>query len=271
MNSNGEKLQRFGGRVTGPPKLLGMLRVRNEELIIEDTLAHLSAMCDAIVCYDDASTDRTFERLAACPKVAAVIRNREWSPNPAVRLRSETDHRASLLHLANSYKPDWILCADADERFTGAIRGFIESPASDAVDMVRIALFDAYMTPDDAKPYRSGPLLDFRRSFGPERRDIIMLWKAKYPDIRFETLDAKNPDYDPSRIVINRFACQNYGKSISVEQWEATCDYYANYMPYEWYGKKWSERRGKAIHLLSDFGKPLLEWKELLISQSVVL
>ena len=47
-------------------------------------------------------------------------------------------------------------------------------------DAVRVQLFDAYMTPDDYAPYSADqPLLHFRRFYGPEQRDILMLWRNR--------------------------------------------------------------------------------------------
>ena len=53
---------------------------------------------------------------------------------------------------------------------------------------------------------------------------------------------------------------KHYGKAISVEEWEKTCDYYAEWP--EPYGSKWAARRGKAIHTESDFGRPLILWED---------
>jgi hypothetical protein len=54
--------------------------------------------------------------------------------------------------------------------------------------------------------------------------------------------------------------CQHYGKSLSVENWEETCDYYVRHFPFETYGRKWCDRKGRAIHTQSDFMWPLYEW-----------
>ena len=41
--------------------LIGMTRVRNEALVLQDALNYVGKQVDAIVAYDDASTDRTLE------------------------------------------------------------------------------------------------------------------------------------------------------------------------------------------------------------------
>ena len=56
--------------------LIGITRVRNEALILRDTLDYVGKHVDAIVAYDDASTDRTLEILGDHPKVGLVVTNR---------------------------------------------------------------------------------------------------------------------------------------------------------------------------------------------------
>jgi len=48
--------------------LIGITRVRNEALILRDTLDYVGKHVDAIVAYDDASTDRTLEILGGHQK-----------------------------------------------------------------------------------------------------------------------------------------------------------------------------------------------------------
>src|SRR5258707_14237310 len=58
--------------------LIGITRVRNEALILRDTLDYVGRNVDAIVAYDDASTDRTLEILGGHPKVALIVTNQSW-------------------------------------------------------------------------------------------------------------------------------------------------------------------------------------------------
>lgn len=267
-----EKVYFFKERSGLNPKVAVILRVRNEELILKDTLDHLSGFCDIIVAYDDDSTDSTFDILRNHPKVVAIIRNFKWLPNVEDRIRCETTHRSALLKLARSFSPQWVFCADADERYIGDIKGFLESKESDNVDLIRVSLFDSYMTEDDQLPYLRGQqLLNFRKYFGPERRDIIMLWRTTYDDIKYVGDDSREPTCSVERTIITKFYCQHYGKSLSLEHWEQTCDYYINHFPHETYGRKWEKRKGKAIHQKSDFDTVLYQWGEDLFRNSIVI
>ena len=237
--------------------ILGMLRIRNEEEIIQDTLDHMSQFVDKIIVFDDASTDKTLDIVYKHPRVIEVIENKTWKQN---RIQEETANRHQLLKRAQKFNPNWIFYADADERFEGNIKEFLNSKEAENVDAIRIRLFDAYMTKNDKAAYKKGQkLLGFRKFFGPERRDIIMIWR-NHPDVKYEGSDQREPIIKGN--VITKFYCQHYGKSLSEKHWEETCDYYAKYFP-KHYSEKWKNRRGKAIHQESDFGTPLYTWKEV--------
>jgi len=260
--------------ITGNDALLGqkhllvaMTRMRNEALILPDTLDYLSRQVDAIIAYDDASADETVEILRAHPKVALIVANQVWEQDVDARKRAEGRHRGLLLDMARAELPhDWMLCFDPDERVTSDARDFVAG-LSDETDAVRVRLFDAYMTPEDQAPYTSDqPLLHFRKFYGPEQRDILMLWRNR-PEIGFAEGDGRTPRGMTS--VATALYCQHYGKSLSVDHWEETCDYYIRHFPCETYGAKWEARKGKAIHTHSDFGRPLHPWGEALFANAV--
>ena len=250
--------------------LVGMTRVRNESLLLPDTLDYLGRHVDAILAYDDASTDATVEILRAHPKVALIVANQSWEEDIAARKLAEGRHRGLLLEMARAELPhDWMLCFDPDERVTGDLRGFVSGLREEACDAVRVKLFDAYMTPEDHAPYRAElPLLNFRKFYGPEERDILMLWRNR-PEIVFAEGDGRTPR-GMARVKTDLY-CQHYGKSLSVEHWEETCDYYIRHFPFDTYGKKWTERKGQAIHTESDFKRPLYEWGETLFANAVLI
>jgi glycosyltransferase involved in cell wall biosynthesis len=261
--------------ITGNDALLGrthclvaMTRMRNEALILPDTLDYLSGQVDAIVAYDDASTDDTVDILRAHPKVALIVANQVWEQDVEARKRAEARHRGLLLDMARDQLPhEWMLCFDPDERVTADVRGFVTGLDRDDCDAVRVQLFDAYMTAEDHAPYSADrKLLHFRRFYGPEQRDILMLWRNR-PEIRFAEGHGRTPQ--GTTAVKTDLYCQHYGKSLSVAHWEETCDYYIRHFPYETYGKKWEARKGQGIHTESDFQRPLYEWGETLFANAV--
>ncbi len=245
--------------------LIGITRVRNEALVLQDALNYVGQQVDAIVAYDDSSTDRTLEILGEHPKVALIVANRSWETDIEARRLAEGRHRGLLLQTAREHLQfDWMFCFDPDERVTGDLRGFTEETHSSDYDGVRVQLFDAYMTPDDHAPYQADhELLGFRRFFGPEQRDILMLSRNR-PEVIF----AKREPDGLKRVGTGLY-CQHYGKSLSVDHWEETCDYYIRHFPFETYGRKWLERKGQAIHTQSDFMRPLYEWGDTLFANAV--
>jgi len=248
--------------------LIGMTRIRNEALILPDTLDYLTDHVDAIIAYDDASTDETVDILRQHPKVALIVANQSWEKDVDARKRAEARHRGLLLDMARAELPhEWMFCFDPDERVTGDLRSFVTGLAAENCDAVRVQLFDAYMTPEDCEPYRPDvPLIDFRRFYGPEQRDILMLWRNR-PEIHFAEVHGRTPG--GTEQVKTDLYCQHYGKSLSVDHWEETCDYYLRHFPFETYGRKWTERKGRAIHTESDFKRPLYEWGSDLFANAV--
>jgi len=243
------------------PKIVGLIRMRNEELILQDTLDHLSGIVDGIVVFDDASTDHCVEIAKEHKSVLEVIVNKKWHSH--YRAWEETANRKLLLERSRKYHPEWFFYVDADERFEGDIKDFLNSKSSAKVDIIRIQLFDAYMTNNDKEDFIKGDkLLNFRKYFGIERRDIAMIWR-NLSDINYNIglPDMREPDGLLGKKVMTKFYCQHYGKAISAQQWENTCDYYVANFP--GYAEKWRARKGKAIHTESDFGTKLLTWREV--------
>ena len=167
-------------------------------------------------------------------------------------------HRQILLDAAQKYKPTWLFYSDCDERFEGNIKEFILSTRSRNIQGIKVSLFDAYMTCEDKKPYKNGELYNFRKYFGPEVRNILMIWRNN-SEVKFLGLNQRQPKVGGK--VITKFFCQHYGKSLSIDHWEETCDYYAKY--FTKYKNKWLKRKGKAIHKKSDFGRKLYTWENV--------
>jgi glycosyltransferase involved in cell wall biosynthesis len=248
--------------------LIGITRLRNEELILRDALDYVGNHVDAIIAYDDASTDGTLEILRGHPKVVLVVANGSWEQDIEARRIAEGRHRGLLQQIARArLQFEWMFCFDPDERVTGDLRGFLAGPLASECDGMRVRLFDAYMTPDDHAPYQPNrALLGFRRFFGPEQRDILMLWRNR-PEVFFGKQHAREPG-GVERVQTDLY-CQHYGKSLSIDHWEETCDYYVRHFPFETYGRKWLDRKGRGIHTQSDFMRPLFEWGDTLFANAV--
>jgi glycosyltransferase involved in cell wall biosynthesis len=251
----------FRSRVRRGYPIIGISRIRNESELIVDTLRHIETICDGLIIYDDASTDGTPELVERhARKLLALVRGGVWSTN---RVAEETRHRALLYERAKAFDPSWVFCFDADERFDTGIRDFLLSADAAAVDGLRIRLFDGYLTPGLLGGYREGTALeDLPRLYGPECRDILMVWRNSALFF-YEGLDAREPRSQvAARVVTKDFRCKHFGKCLSVQHWEDTCEYYAKHFP-EPYKTKWEQRRGKAIHERSDFGRPLFPWDQV--------
>jgi hypothetical protein len=158
--------------------LIGITRVRNEALILRDTLDYVGTHVDAIVAYDDASTDRTLEILGGHPKVALIVTNRLWEADIEARRIAEGRHRGLLLQTAREQlQSDWIFCFDPDERVTGDLRGFIEGTHSSDYDGVRGStvrrLYDPWRSCTLSSRARTIGLSSFLRPGTARHSDVV--------------------------------------------------------------------------------------------------
>jgi glycosyltransferase involved in cell wall biosynthesis len=226
--------------------LFAILKVRNEEEIIQETLDYYADYVDAIYLYDDCSTDRTVEICKKHPKVKGIVEGKEWNPN---RFDAEWQCRQAVLELAQKDNPDWLLYIDADEK--------VEFPNIDLDDYngVRMQLYDFYITEEDKDKHYSE-----RRWLGPEYREILMMFR-NLPGLKYEFKDQREMLLPKDSKIARAGFVKHYGKAISVKQWEDTCEYYSKFWE-EPYKSKWEARKGKAIHTKSDFGADLIRWED---------
>lgn len=235
------------------PKIIGVSRIRNEEEIIGRCLDNMATFVDEIIIYDDASEDNTKEICLQHPAVKLVLGDGNWGFPPD---QHEGQHRHMLCHRALENGAEWVWIFDADDY-----------PDFEGIDLtianaIKMRSFDFYITPEDVdKPYYE------REWMGPEYRDVMVLFRM-HEGIRF----APNRGREPwgTRAPRMRQPCHNkhYSKGISVDRWEKLCDYYATH--YGPYAKKWAARKGKAIHTISDFGRPLIKWEDRFDESKIV-
>lgn len=231
--------------------IVGITRVRNESLIIADTVRHYLGYCDRIVMYDDDSTDDTVAIAAtAGGERIEIIRGDAWRQD---RQPEEVRHRALVLERARQLGATWALCFDCDERLVGALPNM-------KADGYRFRLFDGYLTTDMQAPYVGGDLAELPRMWGPEYRDILILFRVACS--KFVGIDNREPRTE-GRIELAGVQVKHFGKCLSVEQWEEACSYYTLPSWPDRYRVKWEARKGKAIHTLSDFGRRLYPWRDV--------
>lgn len=241
-------------------KVIGYCRVRNEALILQETLDHWGQFCDSIYVFDDASTDETFSIANRHPKVARILHNDKWRPGVEQLGRQNGAIYELAINDADSLDDLWVVGFDADERLESFNPSFIEWANRDGFSGILTRLFDHYITPEDADWKYDGKLVNLRQMVGPEFRNQLLFFRWT-PQVGYRNPVAREPNgVDVSKLVSSGF-CRHFGKSISVEHWEETCDYYATYFP-EPFRSKWLARKGKAIHTESDFGRPLLTWEK---------
>ncbi len=150
-------------------------------------------------------------------------------------------------------KDDWFVYLDADERVEYDWSKLYK--LSHDVIGIKMRLYDFYITPEDVndKYYT-------RKYIGPEFRDILIAFR-NLPTLEYKYLDQREVILGAEGKVLNEGYVKHYGKAISVEEWEKTCDYYSNHFPM--YAEKWKKRKGKAVHNgYSDFGNELIKWGE---------
>lgn len=237
------------------PKIRGLIKVRNEERIIKDTLDSWARFCTGgIYVYDDVSDDKTVEICRNHPAVIDVIQGKFWD---ADREKAEWFNRQIILTRAqqDSGPDDWFVYFDADEHLYNFEK--YELFSDPEVGAIACRLYDFYITPEDVEfDYKK------REYVGPEYRTIIFFFRNS-PYLRYHTPDQRIVTLPPDigRVPIHG-DIKHYGKGFSVQQWEETCDYYIRYWPK--YSDKWRKRKGKAVHveMLSDFGNNLVKWKD---------
>jgi hypothetical protein len=250
-------------------KLTSFLRVRNEELLIEDTLNHLSIFSDEILVLDDASTDKTLSVCQAHPKVTMILQNKVWAGVPTA---PQAPQLQMLLWYAQVFgNNEWCLNLDADERIDEPETFLTRlAPALTIPHRTGIAfpLYDSYMTVDLKEPYQGGRLLDLERLWGPEYRWITLVFKKDAAFFPLSSPDSELGQRSPDGLKcahVGAIQLRHYGKGLSVEQWERKVTAYSETCSDERLTKKWLARRGKCIRrAASDYGRTLWTWPELM-------
>lgn len=236
-------------------KVFGITKVRNESMIMQETLDHWAKICTGgIYVYDDVSDDNTVEICENHPAVKAVVKGEYWDSD---RERAEWMNRQAILRRGqrDASKEDWFVYFDADERLYFDAWDVLFRKD---IDVVACKLYDVYITPEDEnKPY-----LD-RNWIGPEYRTIVMFFRND-DWIGYDKPDQRIVNLKPDAYVAVAGVIKHFGKGLSVDHWNQTCRYYIDHWPK--YEAKWRQRLGKAVKkdYKSDFGNELIKFNDVL-------
>jgi hypothetical protein len=241
---------------------VAITRVRNEEAILKSTLDRLSYHFDSVIAFDDCSTDGTRDILSEHKLVEYAITTNKWESDSKARYLLETTQRQQLYQYAMRKKQniDWMLYFDADEHF------YFDDINWGSDFSYTFRLFDVYITPDDVDK----SFID-REYVGCEYRDLTMLFRPS-SNIQFS---GRYP-MGCNHLNMRGGTVKHFGKGMSVDHWEETCDYYINHLSEELsngecISERWRKRKGKAIHDgVSDFGLPLIKWDDRYTSEHLV-
>lgn len=257
-------------------KLTLLSRVRNESKLLPDFLEHIDPFIDNAFWFDDCSEDNTVEMLRSYPKTAEVLRNYFHNPDQSFVQTAqrkllldnyknytgdgeETHQRNELLkHAQKNSENRWFILIEPDERIEFDFSK-LDQYDKDGIGMIYFRLFDAYMTKEDHGPYKDGKLWNFRKYFGPEYRNIGFLFRKDLAYYELGIANCRQPHIGGKAIIHG--LVQHYGKSLSEEQWAKKCEYYMTHVPS--LADKWEKRKGLAIHVESDFGRPLMTWEQI--------
>ena len=229
-------------------KIAVVSRIYNEECIIAEFLNHYREITTGgFYFYDDGSTDNTLSVLKSNTNVKHIIEGERHSTIASHTNQNKQRQQILQVALDNLDENDYILLLDADEFI------YFNSDAFDGkYDIGKCPLFDLYITKNDLQSHWTE-----RKYVGPEVRDIIFMVRVgSYKTLLHDRTIVPIPNS------ISKFIgfVKHVGKGISVEYWERKCNHYANSNMPEKYSKKWNNRKGKAIHEMSDFNRTLYKW-----------
>ena len=228
-------------------------RIYNEESIIQDFIDHYRDIADGgFYFYDDGSDDSTLDILANDPAVKHVIKGKRPVSSSASHNAQNSQRQQIIAAARKDMGPeDYLMLLDADDFLYFDI-DLNHIPA----DVLTFDAFDLYITEEDKdKPWQE------REYVGPEFRTVIMAIKNKaYRGLRNDRTILTNAGF---QMITPAGYLKHVGKAVSVDYWERKCAHYsADNMPTK-YKQKWELRKGKAIHKVSDFNRPLLKWQDL--------
>jgi len=172
MTKNPEPLRdHFGLRAATSPRIICIMRIRNEERWLKDVLDSIEPAVTGIVILDDGSTDRTPQICRSHPAVVDYRRIDE-------ALRDQTRDKNLALQLALKQQPDWILGLDGDEMLESGAASRILRAIRTCPDDVSIFRIESQFMWNDLRHYRTDGIyhrLHQERMFKLAGQDVAAL------------------------------------------------------------------------------------------------
>ncbi len=248
-------------------KLVGITRVKDEKILIQEHLDHMAEFCDALCVYDDLSTDGTFEIIKNHPKVKVILQtDKSWQPKPVGKVKDPLElwkKNQEMLDVAKKeLNPEWFIFLDVDEFLDEDLQKDLPKIlASKDYDAICFQMYDFFITEEDKdKPY-NGDIRSLRRFAGTEYRNQLFLFRNVW-SLFFKEGAHKEPNgFKNNRVSFTDYKIKHYGKAKSIEDYYKKSQHYLKYRPHMRKTKfKFTQ---PPVHKdKSDLGK-LVTWEEI--------
>lgn len=241
----------FSPTKSNRPRVIGMMRIKNEERWIAQVLEKASGIVDGFVILDDGSTDRTPQICKSFPNILHYEVQQENTVD-------EARDKNKLLKLALSYNPEWILALDGDEVLEESSDEVIPALLASVPADVTVIGFDFLYMWDSEDLYRyDGKYCGINHP---------RLFRVKGNGIEPDTLTFKStqhgsnfhcgsvPSNMPGRAFESDIRVKHYGY-FEREQREHKKRFYVQHDPGQ-------AAEGYYDHLTDEQGMNLLSWKD---------
>ncbi len=218
------------------PKVIGLLRVRNEKMLVNEQINHLADLCNAVYVYDDGSTDGTLEIIQKHPRVTGYIANQKWKPSiwPVKDKLMLSEKNMELINFArrkeNLTAQDWFIYTDVDEKFEAGFKQKLSKIIQQKkYDLIIFELYDFFITDKDAKIPYNGDIQSMRKYCGTEYRLLPFVFR-NIPNLFLINGAVRDPlGYDEKRIWYSPYKIKHYGKAKTIDDYYAKREFYLRF------------------------------------------